>query len=64
MGELFGTITGLIAVLPSLASSEAGVPYISLIVTMIAVFFSGLIWTWLATKLALRSELLPSLRNE
>jgi putative ABC transport system permease protein len=64
IGELFGTITGLIAVLPSLASTGAGVPYASLIITLIAVFFSGLIWTWLATKLALRSELLPALRNE
>jgi ABC-type lipoprotein release transport system permease subunit len=64
MGEIFGTITGLIAVLPSLTLSGTGIPYISLIVTMIAVFVSGLIWTWLATKLALRSELLPALRNE
>jgi putative ABC transport system permease protein len=64
MGEIFGTITGLIAVLPSIASSGTGIPYISLIVTMLAVFISGLIWTWLATKLALRSELLPALRNE
>jgi len=64
MGELFGTITGLIAVLPSLASSGSGIPYTSLSVTMIAVFLSGLIWTWLATKLALRSELLLALRNE
>jgi len=64
MGEIFGTTTGLIAVLPSLTSSGTDIPYISLIVTMIAVFVSGLIWTWLATKLALRSELLPALRNE
>jgi len=64
IGELFGTITGLIAVLPSLASTGASVPYASLIITLIAVFFSGLVWTWLATKLALRSELLPALRNE
>jgi ABC-type antimicrobial peptide transport system permease subunit len=59
-----GVIAGLVAVLPALRSPGADVPYISLTLTLIAVLLSGIFWTWIATRLALRSPLLVALRNE
>ena len=64
VGEFFGAVTGLISVLPAIAIQRANVPYVSLILTLIAVFFSGLIWIWLATKLAGQGNLLSALRDE
>ena len=32
--------------------------------TLAGVFVSGLAWTWVATRLALRGEMLKALRNE
>ncbi len=59
-----GIIAGLVAVLPALRSPGVEVPYISLTLTLFAILFSGALWTWLATRLALRSPLLVALRNE
>jgi len=59
-----GVIAGLVAVMPALRSPGADVPYISLTLTLLAVLFSGILWTWLATRLALRSPLLNALRSE
>jgi hypothetical protein len=39
-------------------------PYVSLGITLAAVVANGLLWTWVATKLALRGNLLQVLRNE
>ena len=38
--------------------------FIALIATLAGVFVSGLAWTWVATRLALRGEMLKALRNE
>jgi hypothetical protein len=40
------------------------VPYLSLVLTLGAVFLSGFLWTWGATALALRGPLLSALRSE
>ena len=64
LGLATGTIAALIAVLPALRSPGADVPVASLSLTLLAVAASGLLWTWLATLLALRGPLLPALRNE
>ncbi len=57
-------VAALLAILPSLSSPAARVPYFSLAVTLVAVFFNGLLWTWAATRFALRGNLLAALRNE
>jgi len=64
LGLACGVIAGLVAVLPALRSPGADIPYVSLTLTLLAVVLSGIIWTWLATMLALRGPLLAALRNE
>ena len=63
-GLLLGIGTALIAILPSLSSPAARIPYFSLAITLAAVFVNGLLWTWGATRFALRGNLLAALRNE
>jgi putative ABC transport system permease protein len=63
-GLLLGIFAALIAVFPSFSSPAARVPYLSLAVTLVAVFFNGLLWTWAATRYAMRGNLLAALRNE
>ncbi len=64
LGLLVGIVAAVVAVLPSLLSPGAEVPYASLAVTLAAVFLSGFLWTWAATALALRSPVMAALRNE
>lgn len=59
-----GVISALVAVSPTLLNASASLPSRSLALTLAAVFFSGIIWTWLAALLALRGRLLDSLRAE
>jgi len=64
IGLGIGLIAALCAVIPSFATASARLPLISLAITIGAVFIAGLIWTWLAVTLAVRGQLLESLRNE
>ncbi|MFC1715405.1 FtsX-like permease family protein [Candidatus Poribacteria bacterium] len=64
LGLVCGVIAGLVAVLPALRSPGADIPYTSLAVTLFAILSSGVLWTWLAARLALRGPLLNALRNE
>lgn len=64
MGLLVGIAAALVAVLPALLSLSAPISYLSLGATLGLVFVSGLLWTWLAARMALRGELLRALRNE
>lgn len=64
LGLSLGLLAAAIAVLPALLSPAAQLPYRSLAVTLGAVFLNGVIWTWAATRLALRGDLLTVLRNE
>jgi ABC-type antimicrobial peptide transport system permease subunit len=64
IGLAVGIVAAGVAVLPALLSPGAGVPYVSLALTLAAVLISGAVWTWLATALALRGRLLDALRNE
>ena len=59
-----GVVAAVVAVLPALLSPGAEIPYASLAVTLGAVLISGLLWTWLATRFALRAKLLDALKNE
>ncbi len=64
LGLASGVIAAAVAVLPSLLSPATQLPYASLAVTLGAVLLSGALWTWGATVLALRGNLLEALRNE
>jgi putative ABC transport system permease protein len=63
-GLACGLVAGLGAVLPMITSAGTKAPYLSLSVTLGAVLLAGLVWTYLATRLALRGPLLEALRNE
>jgi len=58
-----GVVAAGVAVLPSLLSPGAEVPYRSMALTLAVVCASGLLWTWLATLLALRGRIIEALRN-
>ena len=64
IGLTVGLMAALVAILPVLLAPGAEVPYVSLLATLGGVFLSGMVWTWLATWVALRGELLKALRNE
>lgn len=64
MGLVCGVAAALVAVAPVIWSAAAAVPYLSLAATLAGVAGSGVLWTWLATRFALRGPLLAALRNE
>ena len=64
MGLVCGTVAGLGAVMPLVTAAGTAVPYLSLGITLAAVFMAGLVWTWLATRLALKGPLMEALRSE
>jgi ABC-type antimicrobial peptide transport system permease subunit len=64
LGLALGTVAAAVAVLPSLLAPGAQLPFGSLALTLGAVLLNGALWTWGATRLALRGELLEALRNE
>lgn len=64
LGIGIGLAAGMIAVLPALLTPGTPLPLFSLGLVLAAVLLNGLIWTWGATFLALRGNLLESLRNE
>jgi putative ABC transport system permease protein len=63
-GLACGVIAALVAVGPALKSPGVQAASLSLILTIVAIGISGMIWIWLATKLALSGEMLDALRNE
>jgi len=64
LGLALGIAAAVVAVLPALLSPAAQLPYASLAVTLGAVLTNGALWTWVATRAALRGDLLAALRNE
>jgi ABC-type antimicrobial peptide transport system permease subunit len=64
LGLGLGLTTAIIAILPAVLSPGGDIPWRSLPLTLAGVFLNGALWTWLATKFALRGELLAALRNE
>jgi ABC-type antimicrobial peptide transport system permease subunit len=64
LGLGLGVAAAAVAVLPALLSPARQLPYGSLAVTLGAVLLNGAVWTWLATRVALRGNLLAALRNE
>jgi ABC-type antimicrobial peptide transport system permease subunit len=64
VGLGLGILSALVAVMPALLTPGKSLPYLSLASTLAAVVVNGLFWTWAATRLALRGNLLQALRNE
>ncbi|HXG47575.1 MAG TPA: FtsX-like permease family protein, partial [Methylomirabilota bacterium] len=64
LGLALGVGAAAAAVLPTLLTPGADFPLRSVAWTLGGVLLSGGLWTWLATRLALRGELLAALRNE
>lgn len=64
LGLGLGLVAAAVAVLPALLSPARQLPYGSLAITLSAVLLNGVVWTWLATRVALRGNLLAALRNE
>ncbi|MEC9330837.1 MAG: FtsX-like permease family protein [Verrucomicrobiota bacterium] len=63
-GLLIGTISAILAVLPTMLSPTANVPYTLLAGTLGGVFILAALWTWTATNISLRGNLLDGLRRD
>ena len=64
LGLGLGTVCAVVAVLPAILAPARQLPWLSLSLTLGAVVLNGLLWTWLATRYAVRGDLLRALRNE
>lgn len=64
LGLGLGVVAALVAVLPALLKPGAEFPWLTMGLTLAAVLANGVLWTWLATRAALRGELLTALRGE
>ena len=63
-GLLIGTIAAALAVLPTMLSPTTDVPYALLGSTLGSVLLLASMWTWLATNLSLRGNLLEGFRGD
>ncbi|NOS70176.1 MAG: ABC transporter permease [Verrucomicrobia bacterium] len=63
-GLALGVATAAVAVLPALFSAHGELPVASLAMTLAGVLVNGALWTWAATRFAVRGDLLKALRNE
>ena len=63
-GLVIGTIAGLVAVLPAIATPGNTPAFGELALVLCAVLVNGLLWIWLAARRALRAPLVPALREE
>ena len=63
-GLFIGSAAAAVAVLPELLSPRAEISVLTLTITLAGMLVSGMLWTWLATRFALRGRLLAALRNE
>jgi putative ABC transport system permease protein len=59
-----GMGSALLATAPVFLTPGSNVPLATIVFSLILVFISGGFWTWAATVLATKNDLLPSLRNE
>jgi putative ABC transport system permease protein len=63
-GLATGVVAAAIAVLPALLSPTGQFPAVTLALTLGAVLLNGAVWTWAATRYAVRGDLLAALRND
>jgi ABC-type antimicrobial peptide transport system permease subunit len=64
VGLALGIFAALVAVLPAVLAPTGQLPYGTLALTLLAVLANGALWTWLATRFAVRGDLLAALRND
>ncbi|MCB0288810.1 MAG: FtsX-like permease family protein, partial [Calditrichaeota bacterium] len=64
LGLLIGSLAALIAVAPHVLSQAGQAPWLSLGLTLLLVFATGLLASLLAVFAALRQPLLPALKAE
>lgn len=64
LGLVIGVAAAAVAVLPALLSPAAALPWGTLAPTLAGVLAVGVVSTWLATRWALRGNLLAALRND
>lgn len=64
MGVCCGGISAWIAVLPSLASPGAQVPYVTIALLVAGILLSGIVWIAVGCHAATRGTVLPALRHE
>jgi ABC-type antimicrobial peptide transport system permease subunit len=64
LGLLAGAISALFAVSPQLDSKGGGFPLMEFGLLFASLALGCVVWTWLATRVALRGSQLPALRNE
>ena len=64
IGVIFGVLAALLATLPALLTPGSEVPYLTLFILLLLVLSNGVIWTYAATALATKKDLLPALRSE
>ncbi len=63
-GVFWGILAALIATLPSLMTPGSEIPFFTIIVLLIIVLINGSLWTYVATIMATKGDLLPALRSE
>jgi ABC-type antimicrobial peptide transport system permease subunit len=63
-GIFFGIFAALLAILPSLLTPGADIPYSTIFIILVVVSLNGGMWTYLAAALATKEDLIPALRKE
>jgi putative ABC transport system permease protein len=63
-GIVIGIISALLATLPALMQPGTNVPYLTILLLLFIVVINGGFWTYLATVMATKKDLLPALRIE
>lgn len=64
LGMVIGLVAAVLAIWPAWTAADSSIPMTRLLATLGGLLLSGLLWTWLATRVALRGPLLVALRNE
>jgi len=63
-GIFFGIFAALLAILPSLLTPGAEIPYPTILIIVAVVSLNGGMWTYLAAAWATKEDLIPALRKE
>ena len=63
-GIFWGIVAALVATLPSIMTPGSEIPLLTMIVLLVLVLVNGFLWTYGATVMATKGDLLPALRNE
>jgi ABC-type antimicrobial peptide transport system permease subunit len=63
-GLVCGIAAALVAVVPALRWPGGNIPYISIMLTSLAIGVSGAVWVWIAATFAVRGGMLDALRSE